>query len=97
MKVNDPRLVNPAKIYEINARKAQIRKGNTKTAAKKDTVELSPDAQMIRRLVQQVSDLPEVRDKLVEGLCQKVKEGTYHVPIDRLVQKLVKEIRGENS
>jgi flagellar biosynthesis anti-sigma factor FlgM len=53
-------------------------------------VELSIQAESLARYERVVADLPEVRAERVDALKESVQAGTYRVPIEALVERLIK-------
>ncbi len=56
----------------------------------KDVIKVSDRATAIRSLVEQVSQLPDVRTERVEQLRLRVQSGTYHPEADVIADALLK-------
>ena len=64
---------------------------SAKPPAPPDRVELSQAAGTLRRAVQALSEMPEVRDAKVQELQRAVERGSYHVPAEQLAEKILQE------
>ena len=53
-----------------------------------DRVTLSPEAQELRRLHQAVDELPDIWAR-VEAIRRAVADGTYQIPEDQLIERLI--------
>jgi len=53
-----------------------------------DQVTLSSEAQEMRRLHEAVEELPDVQVK-VDAIRQAVEDGTYQIPEDQLIDRLI--------
>ena len=58
-------------------------------AARSDSVELSPQAQQLKSLTDNLRDQPEVDSDRVARLKQAIADGSYQVDTQRLASKLV--------
>ncbi len=56
-----------------------------------DRVELSDRARSLHLAQEALSRLPEIRQDRVEALRQMVKAGTYHVPSDKIADRMLGE------
>jgi len=56
------------------------------------SVEISAQAQEVRRVTQMVDQVPDVREALVESLRAKMQKGEYEVPSDDIADLMVRRL-----
>ena len=61
------------------------------TRSRADHVTLSDEAQQLRRVLDSMVDLPEVREQRIAFLRQQIDAGTYDRGIDEVAQRLIEE------
>ncbi|MCD6289955.1 MAG: flagellar biosynthesis anti-sigma factor FlgM [Anaerolineae bacterium] len=58
-------------------------------ASTRDEVSLSADARVVQKAKAAATAAPAVRPEKVAALKQKIAEGTYEIPLDALVDRLL--------
>ena len=59
------------------------------TAAAKEPIEISSQAQLLSRLEAQIKDLPEVDQSRVDTLREQINQGTYEIDDSSLAQRII--------
>ena len=55
----------------------------------RDEAELSDMARVMSKIHAELEDAPEIRAELVEELRSKIESGSYQIPLDELVNRLI--------
>ncbi len=58
----------------------------------KDRVEISSEARMAARLLEEVKSLPEIRVEVVEQLRSAIQTGQYRIDPVKIAERLIREI-----
>ena len=66
--------------------------GRVGSASTRDEVQLSEEARALQQLATAAAQAPDVDEARVEALRQQVEAGTYEVPIEALVNKLLERL-----
>ena len=66
--------------------------GRTDSTPTRDEVQLSEEARSLQRLAAATAQVPDVDEARVEALRQQVEAGTYEVPVEALVNKLLERL-----
>ena len=61
---------------------------------KPDEVVLSERAQLLRKVKEALAATPDVREQKVAELRAQLEAGTYRVPGDKLIEKLLSKLEG---
>ena len=61
----------------------------TSSAAAKEPIEISSQAQLLSRLEAQIKDLPEIDQSRVDALREQVNQGTYEIDDSSLAQRII--------
>jgi len=59
------------------------------SAAAKESIEISSQAQLLSRLEAQIKDLPEVDQPRVDALREQLNQGTYEINDSSLAQRII--------
>ena len=79
---NSPRSVeNESRIQKREVPRSQMQN--------RDEAELSDLARVMAKLHPYLEENPEVRMELVESLKAKIQDGTYKIPIDEIVERII--------
>ena len=76
-------------------RPERLRTGTLGPAAEADSFTLSPEAAQVRRLVQMLEQMPEVRQEKVRELAERIGAGTYDAPIEDILDALLGKEGGQ--
>lgn len=60
--------------------------------AEGDSVELSPDAQLLQKVLQELQTGEDMPSERVEQLRRQLQEGNYDIPLQKLAQQLLAEL-----
>jgi negative regulator of flagellin synthesis FlgM len=60
---------------------------------KRDQVEISETAQQLQRAMNAVREAPDVREDKVAAIRQRIADGTYYVPAETLLEKILGSLR----
>ncbi|MDS1029505.1 flagellar biosynthesis anti-sigma factor FlgM [Bacillota bacterium LX-D] len=84
---------------KINALNAYQKSGSPRKSEniQQDSVELSAQAKEIAELQKKAGQLPEVRQERVADLKQKIAQGQYQIPAEKLADKLLQTIAQEKK
>jgi len=63
----------------------------------KDTVDLSANANEIRKMVQKINELPDVREDKVAELKRRIADGTYKILNEKAATHLIEEAMENNT
>ncbi|MHB1126218.1 MAG: flagellar biosynthesis anti-sigma factor FlgM [Bacillota bacterium] len=91
MKVEGKGPGNPIQAYQAQKR-INNQADKTRTPGT-DSVEISREGRELRELSQQVMALPDTREERVQELQEKIRQGTYHIPGEKIAAKILEEIR----
>ncbi|MEW5762754.1 MAG: flagellar biosynthesis anti-sigma factor FlgM [Bacillota bacterium] len=80
-----------AQVYTEQAKKQAQRAGEQRERTQE--VAISREARELQEYRARLRDLPEVREKLVEELREKVESGTYRPDAKRIAQGIIAEHR----
>jgi negative regulator of flagellin synthesis FlgM len=67
------------------------------TRVENDTVDLSANANEIRKMVHTVNSLPEVREEKVAELKHRIASGTYRIMSEQVASHLIGETKENND
>ncbi|MBO8167952.1 MAG: flagellar biosynthesis anti-sigma factor FlgM [Thermoanaerobacteraceae bacterium] len=82
------------KLSAIYQNQQQVKRNQV--AARKadaDRVEISRTAKELQRLVEKAKNLPDVRAEKVAELKKRIENGTYQVPVEKLADKMLREMK----
>jgi negative regulator of flagellin synthesis FlgM len=59
-----------------------------------DKVDISANSKEIAGILSEINQLPEVREKMVQAIKQRVEAGSYTVDPNKVAEKILKETEG---
>jgi negative regulator of flagellin synthesis FlgM len=80
--------INPAYLKEVKKTSQASATDATRPA---DSVSLSSDVAAIDAAREAIGALPDVRQEKIEALRREIQAGTYHVPAEKIAEKILKE------
>ncbi len=89
MKINSNIPKNLSKIYQKQQNEV-INNKKEKKIVEQDRIELSSQAEKIKKMVEMTKDLPEIRKEKVEEIKAQIAENKYDVSAKDLAEKMLK-------
>jgi negative regulator of flagellin synthesis FlgM len=80
---------------ENNPQRNQIEKEGASTRNEGDQIDISSRAKEIKRAVEAVKQVPDIRASKIEAIKRAVDSGTYDVKSEKTAENLLKEMQQE--
>jgi len=65
------------------------RRASARGPTEADSFTLSPEAAQVRRLVELLQTIPEIREERVRELAQRIESGHYDIPVESIIDALL--------
>ncbi len=85
----NPYLFQTGEVQGPQAREAAGGAAEARSATQSDSVNLSPDAQLVRKAAEAAAQAPDVRSDRVQALRDQIAKGEYTVDAGKLADKLL--------
>lgn len=92
MKVNSNYPLNIYDVYKKQQQNSSVNEKKSKENEIKDSVQISPQAKKIKELLKMVQELPDIREEKVAELKEKIVNGDYNVPVEKIAAKMLENI-----
>lgn len=83
------KISNISQISNIYQKNSKIKSNSKNLSSSKDDLTLSSQALDYKKAFSSIKKLPDIRQDKVDLISEKIKNGTYNIPIEQVAEKML--------
>ncbi|MGH1472258.1 MAG: flagellar biosynthesis anti-sigma factor FlgM [Cellvibrionaceae bacterium] len=80
-----------AGVEGVSDRQSQNKDSGNASSAEKDSVNLSPEAQALKRLEAQIQNSPDIDSEKVAAIKKAIADGNFQINVERIVERMLEQ------